>query len=1182
MNEEFQKKADSGRGPLDLLASLKLTVWLLVFSMILVLLGTLEQVHWGVWHIQKLYFSSWLCFYPIEASSTLRIPLPGGFLIGALLIVNLVFAHFRHFKATAAKIGISMIHAGLILLLIGGFITAVYQEESAMVIPEGETRNYSEAFREYEFALVEKVGTTDRVTTVPDSIFRVIGEKIDAVNKLAEENKNAAKKLAEKNGAIAAKMTPKEAEDFLKNAIEKAKEEEKKISETAKKEAVRIASELLIPLPGTAFTLNVKAYHPNAILRAKSQMPDGLEIKTTQGIGATAALAYKPMPESYDDNVGNAPTALVEILDSKQKSLGTWIVNLNLTESIPAQTFKHKDKNYEVSLRRMRHYLPFSVQLNKFTHEKYPGTQTPRRFASDVSVQEGGSKFEFNISMNQPLRHGGQTFFQSSFGSTKDGKDISVLQVVKNPGWTLPYISVLMMSVGLVWHFGASLGRFLRGRAAKAAAVSALVLCTLSAQAEEWDTREFGVIPVQSGGRIVPIETLAKGSLLQMRSRTSISLSPIERIAFGQKPSTWTAAEKKEIFAELPNLQDANLQAALEKRPVRVTGGSISAVDWLIEVSFRAQVARQLPTFRVEHPNVLKRVGGKPEKSLYVSWDGILKNSKELSEAAEKARNRAQADRDSEDRALLQLEGAARQYATLSMTFIPGDLPSDLPPRKEYTSWISSLNRALTEMGSSKAAGGSGKAFDPELQKTVKAFVERYQDFEREGVIRIVPPMDRVLAFTGTADSDTVSVASTAGLILGAPVSGKGIADGTVIKSLTATTITLSQPPTATGPGELTVTTTAWDNLGASLLAVIKDQKAHRPGLAEDGIITRYADFAMAWREGKDDDCITLSRAIAASLQGPWSAKATSEASFGRMQPFYWLLIAYIIVVLMVFGSWLTSSETLRGSAYVLLVTCFVLHTAALGYRMWLHGRPPVTNLYSSGIFIAWGTVGLGIILERLWKNGIGAAATGICGFVSLIIAHNLGLSGEDNLESVRAVLDSNFWLSTHVTTVTLGYSATFVAGLLGTMHLGLRVFKKDYAWGDSVARAAYGILAFSVIASFIGTMLGGIWADQSWGRFWGWDPKENGAILIVLWCAICLHARWGGIVRREGLMQMLVFGNIVTSWSWFGTNLLGVGLHSYGFTESGFFWLMIFWATQLAVIALGWIPVRAKSTAVA
>jgi len=1049
-NEEFQKKADSGRRLIDTLASLKLTVFLLVLSMMLVLLGTLEQVHWGVWHVQKVYFSSWLCFYPMDPTAAFRFPLPAGFTIGALLIVNLAFAHFRHFKATSAKIGISMIHAGLLLLLAGGFITAIYQEESAMIIPEGEKRNYSEAFRDFEIALVEKSAANDVVVAISDSLLRDIADK----------------------------KAPSSVE-----------------------------------LTGTPYTLVVQTYHPNAMLRAKSQMADGLDLKATQGIGARTELAYKPLPESYDDNRPNAPTAVVE-LKTKDKSLGTWALNLNLTESFDAQTFVDAGKSYELSLRRTRHYVPFTVQLDKFTHEKYPGTETPRRFASDVTIKEGASSFGYNISMNQPLRHAGLTFFQSSFGNTKDGKSLSVLQVVRNPGWLLPYISVSIMSLGLVWHFGFSLLRFLRGRAAKAAAILTLGFLTATADAADtgWNTREFGEIPVQSGGRIIPVETLATGSLLQMRSRTSISLTKLERVAFGQRPSTWTKEQREEIAKELPTLS-TELQALLEKRPVRLTGGAIGSVDWLIEVSFRAPIARHLPTFRVEHPNVLKRVGGNPEKSLYVSWDGILKNSAELSKAAEQARGRAQADRDSEDRALLQLESAARQYATLSMTFIPGDLPADVTPRREYGAWIAALNRALTEMNAST----TGKAFDPELQKTVKTFVERYQDFEREGAIGLMPPKEE---------------ASLA----------------------------------------------RWDNLGASLLGVIKDQKAHRAGLAEDGIITRYADFSMAWREGKDDDCSRLSSAIAASLKGPWSAKAESEAWFGRMQPFYWLLIAYAITVLMVFASWLTSSENLRAWAYRLLVACFVLHTLALGYRMWLHGRPPVTNLYSSGIFVAWGSVAIGILIERVWKNGIGAAATGICGFVSLIVAHNLGLSGEDNLESVRAVLDSNFWLSTHVTTVTLGYSATFVAGLLGALHLALRAFKKDYHWGDSVARAAYAILAFAVLASFIGTMLGGIWADQSWGRFWGWDPKENGAILIVLWCAICLHARWGGLVRREGLMQLLVFGNMVTAWSWFGTNLLGVGLHSYGFTESGFFWLMIFWASQLALIALGWLPDRSKS----
>ena len=98
-----------------------------------------------------------------------------------------------------------------------------------------------------------------------------------------------------------------------------------------------------------------------------------------------------------------------------------------------------------------------------------------------------------------------------------------------------------------------------------------------------------------------------------------------------------------------------------------------------------------------------------------------------------------------------------------------------------------------------------------------------------------------------------------------------------------------------------------------------------------------------------------------------------------------------------------------------------------------------------------------------------------------------------------------------------------------------------------------YGIVCFATLFSFVGTVLGGIWADQSWGRFWGWDPKENGALIIVLWNALILHARWGGLVRQRGLICLAIFGNIVTSWSWFGTNMLGIGLHSYPeFTAGG------------------------------
>jgi cytochrome c biogenesis factor len=119
----------------------------------------------------------------------------------------------------------------------------------------------------------------------------------------------------------------------------------------------------------------------------------------------------------------------------------------------------------------------------------------------------------------------------------------------------------------------------------------------------------------------------------------------------------------------------------------------------------------------------------------------------------------------------------------------------------------------------------------------------------------------------------------------------------------------------------------------------------------------------------------------------------------------------------------------------------------------------------------------------------------------------------------------------------------------------------------------AYGVVCFALFFSFIGTVLGGIWADQSWGRFWGWDPKENGALLIVLWNAIILHARWGGYARDRGIMAMAIFGNVITALSWFGVNMLGVGLHSYGFMDKAFWALAAFCGSQLALMALALAP---------
>jgi hypothetical protein len=118
-----------------------------------------------------------------------------------------------------------------------------------------------------------------------------------------------------------------------------------------------------------------------------------------------------------------------------------------------------------------------------------------------------------------------------------------------------------------------------------------------------------------------------------------------------------------------------------------------------------------------------------------------------------------------------------------------------------------------------------------------------------------------------------------------------------------------------------------------------------------------------------------------------------------------------------------------------------------------------------------------------------------------------------------------------------------------------------------------YGTLCFAILFSFIGTILGGLWADDSWGRFWGWDPKENGALIIVLWNALILHARWDGMIRERGMAVLSVMGNVVTAWSWFGVNELGVGLHSYGFTEGRLLTLAIVILAHLVAVWVGWLP---------
>lgn len=305
-------------------------------------------------------------------------------------------------------------------------------------------------------------------------------------------------------------------------------------------------------------------------------------------------------------------------------------------------------------------------------------------------------------------------------------------------------------------------------------------------------------------------------------------------------------------------------------------------------------------------------------------------------------------------------------------------------------------------------------------------------------------------------------------------------------------------------------------------------------------------------------------------------AKTQLESYFNHVSPFYVGTVLYVLAFLLALFGWLFRYRPLNWCAFTLIALTFALHTAAIIVRIYLSGRPPITNLYATSVAIGWGCVLLGLLIELVFRNGLGNIMAGVAGFNTLIIAYFLSAGG-DTIGVLQAVLDTQFWLATHVTCVIFGYTATLAAGLFGLLYVifGLSTPLLDRSMRKDLSRIIYGVVCFAILFSFFGTVLGGLWADDSWGRFWGWDPKENGALIIVMWNALVLHARWDRMIGERGLAVLAIGGNIVTSWSWFGVNELGIGLHSYGFTEGVLLALGLFVVSQLALMAVGCLPTR-------
>lgn len=388
---------------LKFFSSLQLTVVLLTLSLVLIFFGTLDQVEYGIWETQKRYFESFFVTwsYPVQAPAGthlqwLKLPLPGGYLLGGFLLVNLLAAHTTRFKLTWKKSGLFCIHFGLILLLISELLTDIVSEESQMAIDEGGQINYSETVLENELVFI------DRSESDYDTVHTI-------------------------------------STDWLKKGKRTT-------------------------IPNSDLSVRAIHYYPNAKIARSPQTSEAGPLNRTlanKGIVERIDLQVIEQPVDYSQDAINTATAFIEILDASDKSLGIWLVSNVIDERFPPQIIQTDSQNLELALRFKRYYHPFTIELVDFTHEKYPGTEIPYNFSSEVFVNDlnQNKKQKALIYMNHPLRYDGLTFYQASFANEDT---TSILQVVKNPGWLLPYISVLLMGLGMCFQFGMHFIQFSR------------------------------------------------------------------------------------------------------------------------------------------------------------------------------------------------------------------------------------------------------------------------------------------------------------------------------------------------------------------------------------------------------------------------------------------------------------------------------------------------------------------------------------------------------------------------------------------------------------------------------------------------------------------------------------------------------------------------------------------------
>ncbi|QDV15980.1 Cytochrome c biogenesis protein CcsA [Gimesia panareensis] len=1155
------------------LASLKITVVLFAMAIFIILAGTLAQVEKDIWVVIDEYFRTAIAriefkiFFPPSFFPNIdqkNIPgaiyFPGGWLIGFMMGINLLAAHLIRFKVQGKgkerTIGWSVIAVGLLLtwlVITGGSNKDGFQEYSvfswqvlwwlfeagmalsaigsialfflipqhrkverglaigaaimlgfltAWFISKGDAARFSDASMRILWQLIKAtfVGVVLLAGCIP--LFK---KRAGVVLLHAGVGLMMLSELIVGTMAVETQMTITEGQSAnfvhdireIELAVIDRTDPEKDHVTVVPKSILLNNQEQVVSNPELPFDYELLRYYQNSTFRKISSLTPEEKKEAfnpaTDGIGKEWVAL--PVRNTAGTDMGGGvdiPAAYINVIDKKtEKSLGVYLVSLDLSLRDFGEKVVVDGTPYELFLRFKRYYKPYTVKLTDVRKDDYAGTSTVMNYSSDIQLIDPEHNVDRNIRiwMNNPLRYSGETFYQSGYhADPRTGEETTTLSVVTNMGWMIPYVSCMIVVVGMFYHFMLTLLRYLNRREKQRAEPTAI---------EEFKTDPSGTITplMQRKQRseqlqkyLIPLAIfiIFGGYLMGKAVVRQPESNQMDLYKFGELPVLYQGRAKP-----VDTLARNSLRIISGKQTFKDENGKTQpAIKWFLDTVANPEAAYKHRVFRIENPQLLMTLKLKNREGFRYSIEEFLPEFPELTRQAELARKAEKGKASLYQSRVLELEKKIGMIDLLISSFNPPQIRPE------------------------------------NAREDVRIAFQRQEMLTQRNPPLAIPPMikDQDESKTGTKHTDWQTYSG------------------------------------------------AWLN---DLLRLSQNKQEKNEGMEA------WANILIAYHEG---DVTEFNKEVSdyqrwlnrnsAALPHTNLNKIDFEAFYDHFEPCYYSAVLYLFAFVLVCSSFLFGLRALGSAAFWLIVLTFVVHTFALIARIYISGRPPVTNLYSSAVFIGWGAVLAGIVIERINRLGIGNLLASVAGFSTLLIAHMLAGDG-DTMSVLQAVLDTQFWLATHVVCITLGYAATFVAGLLGLFYIlwGTCTPRMTTAAGKEIIRMLYGVLCFAIILSFFGTVLGGLWADDSWGRFWGWDPKENGALIIVLWNALVLHARWGGMVKDRGMAILAIGGNIVTSWSWFGVNELGVGLHSYGFTDGVLLALGLFMLSQLAVIGIGLIP---------